>query len=58
MFDRTAELQRELIGIPGIGADSCPSMAKATARAMDVLRATLGAKTVRRFTRWDGTRTG
>lgn len=58
MFDRTHELQRELIGIPGIGADSCPSMAKATVRAMDALRAKLGTKTVRRFTRWDPTRTG
>lgn len=56
MFDRTAELQRELIGIPGIGADSCPSMSKAVRNAMDQMRGRLGADGLRKVTRWGATR--
>ena len=56
MFDRTAELQRELVGIPGIGADSCPSMSKAVRNAMDQMRGRLGADGLRKVTRWGATR--
>ena len=56
MFDRTAELQRELVGIPGIGADSCPSMSKAVRAAMDQMRGRLGADGLRKATRWGATR--
>jgi hypothetical protein len=56
MFDRTAELQRELVGIPGIGADSCPSMSKAVRAAMDQMRGRLGADGLRKVTRWGATR--